>query len=85
MILNTNEIIVVSLETKTFTYTTKNTLDCESYAVYYKKNYQYLIGKNCSNYEISANTYLFKFNYRNARKKCEICSMLTIKTPERRH
>ena len=31
------------------------------------------------------NTYLFKVNNRNTRKKCdEICSKLTIKTPERR-
>ena len=32
-----------------------------------------------------ANIYLFKVNNRNTRKKCEICSKLTIKTPERRH
>ena len=30
----------------------------------------------------SANTYLFKVNSRNNRKSCEICSKLTIKTPE---
>ena len=29
--------------------------------------------------------YLFKLNNRNTRKRCEICSKLTIKTPERRH
>ena len=29
--------------------------------------------------------YLFKLNNRNTRAKCEICSKLTIKTPERRH
>ena len=28
--------------------------------------------------------YMFKVNYRNARTSCEICSKLTIKTPERR-
>ena len=28
--------------------------------------------------------YLFKVNYRNIRTMCEICSKLTIKTPERR-
>ena len=27
------------------------------------------------------NIYLFKFNNRNTRKRCEICSKLTIKTP----
>ena len=30
------------------------------------------------------NIFLFKFNSRNARKRCEICSLLAIKTPERR-
>ena len=30
------------------------------------------------------NNYLFKVNNRNIRKRCEICSKLTIKTPERR-
>ena len=28
--------------------------------------------------------YLFKVNNKNTRKRCEICSKLTIKTPERR-
>ena len=32
-----------------------------------------------------ANNNLLKVNNRNARKECEICSKLTIKTPERRH
>ena len=31
-----------------------------------------------------ANICLFKVNNRSNRKKCEICSKLTIKTPERR-
>ena len=31
-----------------------------------------------------ANIYLFKVNIRNTRKRCEICSKLMIKTPERR-
>ena len=30
------------------------------------------------------NIYLFKVNYRNIRKRCKICSNLTIKTEERR-
>ena len=30
-----------------------------------------------------ADIYLFKVNNRNARKRCGICSTLTIKTPER--
>ena len=29
--------------------------------------------------------YLLKVNNRNTRTKCEICSKLTIKTPERRY
>ena len=29
--------------------------------------------------------YFLKVNNRNTRTKCEICSKLTIKTPERRH
>ena len=37
-------------------------------------------GKN-----IPTNIYLFKVNNRNIGKRCEICSRLTIKTPERRH
>ena len=32
-----------------------------------------------------AGNYMFKVNNRNTRKRCEICSKLTIKTPERRH
>ena len=31
-----------------------------------------------------ANSYLFKVNNRNTRTRCEICSKLTVKTPERR-
>ena len=31
-----------------------------------------------------ANVYLFKVNNRNTRKRCEVRSKLTIKTPERR-
>ena len=34
---------------------------------------------------ISVNSYLLKFIKRNTRKRCEICSKLTIKTPERCH
>ena len=32
-----------------------------------------------------AGIYLLKFNNRNTRTRCEICSKLTIKTPERQH
>ena len=37
----------------------------------------------CSNPR--AGNYIFKGNNRNTRTRCEICSKLTIKTPERRH
>ena len=40
--------------------------------------------KNKNILEFPAINYLFKVNNRNARKSCEICSKLTIKTPERR-
>ena len=36
-------------------------------------------------FALPANIYLLKVNNRNTRKRCEICSMLTIKIPERRH
>ena len=32
-----------------------------------------------------ANIYMFKVNNRNTKKKCGICSELTIKTPEQHH
>ena len=32
-----------------------------------------------------AGNYMFKVNNRNTRTRCETCSKLTIKTPERRH
>ena len=33
----------------------------------------------------TADKFMFKVNNRNTRTRCEICSKLTIKTPERRH
>ena len=35
--------------------------------------------------KISANSYLFKVNYSNTTKRCEVCYKLATKTPERRH
>ena len=32
-----------------------------------------------------AGNYMFKVNNRNSRTRCELCSKLTIKIPERRH
>ena len=34
---------------------------------------------------LPAGNYMFKVNNKNTRTRCEICSKLTIKTPERRH
>ena len=39
----------------------------------------------CFFYTHPAGIYLFKVNNRNTRTRCEICSKLTINTPERRH
>ena len=39
---------------------------------------------NKSKQPIPAGIYLLKVNNRNTRTRCEICSKLTIKTPERR-
>ena len=36
-------------------------------------------------FRFPANTYLFKVNNRNTRKRYEICSELTIEIPERDH
>ena len=39
---------------------------------------------HCVKYRNPAGTYLLKVNNRNIRARCEICSKLTIKIPERR-
>ena len=46
----------------------------------------FLYNKNsdCKQAGYAANNYLFKFNLRNTRNSCEICSKLTIKTSEQR-
>ena len=36
-------------------------------------------------WHILVGIYMFKVNNRNTRPSCEICSKLTIKTPEQRH
>ena len=43
--------------------------------------------KSLTNTKLALNTgnmYLFKVNTRNSRKRCEMCSELTSKTPKRR-
>ena len=42
-----------------------------------------ICGRQKKNY-IPAGIYLLKVNNRNTRTRCEICSKLTIETPERR-
>ena len=39
---------------------------------------------SANNVNIAAGIYLFKVNNENTRIRCEICSELTVKTPERR-
>ena len=43
------------------------------------------ISNNCLVGNNPANIYLFKVNNRNTINRCEICSKLAIKTPERGH
>ena len=39
----------------------------------------------CVSNNYPTNIYLFKLNNRNSRKRCKICSNLTIKTPDQHH
>ena len=49
------------------------------------KIYPCLFILSCNELELfPVNIYLFKVNNRSTRKRCEICSKLAIKTPERR-
>ena len=50
-----------------------------------KRFYSYLstFNKNIFQGNLPANNYLFKGNNRNTRERCEICSKVTAKTPER--
>ena len=45
----------------------------------------YKMEQEMEKYKNLVNIYLFKVKYRNRRKKCETCSKLTIKAPNRRH
>ena len=55
--------------------------DCqESYRISLKTHLSYVLM-----YRNQDNIYLFKVSYGNSRKRCEICSELVIKTPERRY
>ena len=52
--------------------------------VYYAQTTKVLQQKSSVLVKFSDNIYLFKVNDRNTRKRCDICSKLTIKVPERR-
>ena len=52
--------------------------------VYYAQTTKFLQQKSSVLLKFSAEIYLFKVNDRNTRKRCDICSKLTIKAPERR-
>ena len=57
------------------------------FSINYFNTYEYSFSNNIfidKTPKSSANIYLFKVNNRNSRKRCEVCSKLTIKTPERR-
>ena len=53
--------------------------------VTYSENVSPFLGSINLRYPLPAVIYLLKVNNKNTRTKCEICSKLTIKTPERRH
>ena len=62
----------------------------ESRIKYLKDNLGFIqeiqvISKNYIWFVFPSGIYLFKFNNRNIRTMCEICSKLTVKTPELRH
>ena len=42
------------------------------------------ISTSSTNAEFPAGNYIFKINNKNTRTRCEICSNLTLNTPERR-
>ena len=68
---------IISLE---FTIIPKNSISWQGWSI------DFLIFINFSNRNINvpASIYLLKVNNRNTGTRCEICSKLTIKTPERR-
>ena len=60
-------------------------VDFEQVNVNWAVTKRLVVFKNCGKcVKDPANIYLFKVNNRNTRKTCEICSKLTLKTPERR-
>ena len=65
-----NELVTVDFESDYVTIVNKNEIDG-------KDNHKFV--------SYPASIYMLKVNNRNTRTRCEICSKLTIKTPERRH
>ena len=58
--------------------------NCRSLAIF-DEMFQFILHRQCSesNFwcKLPVGIYMFKVNNRNTRKRCEICSKLTIKTP----
>ena len=54
---------------------------------YFRKNYDKILNTVQKTWKIHdlSQLSLLKVNHRSTRKMCQICSKLTIKTPERRH
>ena len=77
MVLKINEKLLVQTNDKIFTI---NSVIFLSNCTMNKEQVEFEF-LNCSQDGI----YLFKVNNGNTRTMCEICSKLTIKTPERRH
>ena len=76
------QLFLLFVETMTLYITPRNFSSVTQIAVQLLREsiYQY---QHISTTTIPANTYLFKVNNRNTRKKFEICSKLTIETPKR--
>ena len=54
------------------------------WGIFHKSSYIATYLQHNMKKEYPAGNYMFKVNNRNTRTRCEICSKLTIKTPERR-
>ena len=49
----------------------------------FKQDYKCMMQNIVRNKKYPANIYFLKFNNRNTRKRCKVCSELTMKIPER--
>ena len=62
----------------------KNVAIADHITKYRFHNKHLLHGRIDKKHTNSVDNYMFKVNNRNTRTRCEICSKLTIKAPERR-